>query len=424
MRPGVAAIVACAALTAAGCGGGGDSGGPAVTAKSDVELRQVALADASDASAVVTASDAFGLDVLAGSDPTANLVFSPASAFVALGMLGEGATNAGAAEFDGLLGSAGEARSEAINALAGVLAAFEGDPASVVDEDLPEDPVLHMANNVVLDDRAQAATTYLDRLAEYYDAGVMVTDLATAQGIEVLDAWVRANTGGRIEQSAIEPNELLYLVLQDAVLFAARWLHEFDPNQTAEATFTAASGATQTADLMNGQWDLRYAQVDGWTAVELPYRGTFAARLVLPPVGTDPASIGAGAMERLDAALNAAAPTSVAVALPRFDTDATIDLSEALRARGLTAIFDAQSRSFEGIDPDEALFVGQAVQQATITVGEQGTVAAAVTEIGLSATGIGPEPEHRFVADRPFLMVVQETTTGWDLFQSVVRSIG
>ena len=68
--------------------------------------------------------------------------------------------------------------------------------------------------------------------------------------------------------------------------------------------------------------------------------------------------------------------------------------------------------------------MGEAVEQATITVGEQGTVAAAVTEIGLSATGIPQEPEHRFVADRPFLMVVQETMTGWDLFQSVVRSIG
>ena len=109
--------------------------------------------------------------------------------------------------------------------------------------------------------------------------------------------------------------------------------------------------------------------------------------------------------------------------LPRFETDSTIDLANALRTQGLTAIFDPATRSFQAIATDVDLFFGQAVQQATITVGEQGTVAAAVTEFGLSGTSAPVGPEHQFIADRPFLMIVQENTTGWDLFQTVVRSI-
>jgi serine protease inhibitor len=393
------------------------------TARSDVAFQQVALADAADAGLVVTASDRFGLEVLAGSDATANLVFSPASAFVALAMLGEGATNTGAVELDTLLGSTGQARSEAINALAGALAPFAGDPASVSGEDLPERPLVHLANNVVLDDQAQASPDYLDRLAKFYAAGIQVTDLASAQGTRELDAWVREHTGGRIEKSAIAPDENLYLVLQDAILFAARWQQEFDPNVTTEGPFTAGTGQTQTADLMKAQRDLPYAQVEGWTAILMPYQDGFTAQVVLPPVGVDPASIDPTTMEQLGAALATTAPSSVGVVLPRFETDSTINLADALRARGLTAIFDPATRSFQGITTAVDLFLGQAVQQATITVGEQGTVAAAVTELGLSGTSAPLGPEHQFIADRPFLMTIQENTTGWDLFQTVVRSI-
>lgn len=420
MRPALPAILLAALLAASACGAGGQ--GQTVT--SDAAFRQVALADAADASTVVSASDRFGLEVLAGADPTTNLVLSPASAFVALAMLGEGATNAGAAELDTLLGSTGRTRSEAINALAGVLVPFAGDPASVADEDLPDNPLVHLANNVVLDDQAQPSTTYLDRLAEFYDAGVQVTDLAGEQGTRVLDAWVREHTGGRIEESAIEPSEDLYLVLQNAILFAARWQQEFDPNVTTAGPFTTGTGQTRTADLMRGQWDLPYAQVDGWTAIVMPYREGFTAQFALPPAGVDPASIDAATLAQLDGALAAAAASPVEVVLPQFDTDSTIDLGRALRDQGLAAIFDADSRSLQGITTDVDLIVSQAVQQARIAVGEQGTVAAAVTEISAGTTSATPGPEHRFIADRPFLMIVQEDTTGWDLFQTVVRDTG
>ena len=426
MRRGPAAIAAAAvsgllALTLTACGG---DGRPAQgeTMKSDVQFRQVALADAAAALAVVEASDAFGLGVLAGADRDKSVVFSPASAFVALAMLAEGATNDGAEELDTLLGSSGDDRSEAVDALMGVLARFEGDPAAVEDEDLPESPLLHLANNIVLDDQAQPAQAYLDRLTEFYDSGISTTDLASQEGRAVLDAWVREHTGGRIEKSAIEPDPYLYLVLQNAVLLAARWQREFDPSDTAKLPFTSSTGQAQTAQMMRARHRIGYAQVDGWTAIDLPYQEGFAARFVLPPVGTDPASIDATTMAKLASALATAAPSTVDVSLPRFDIRSRIDLANALSGQGLEAIFDRDSGSFERIATTLPLWLGKAVQQATITTGEQGTVAAAVTEIGVMAGSVQPAPEHAFVADRPFLMVVEETTTGWDLFQTVVRS--
>ncbi len=423
------AAITALALLAGGCGFGGadpDPTGqprtPSPSTHATPAFHQVALADAQAAADVVNASDAFGLDVLAGSDRSGNLVFSPASAVVALAMLGEGATNAGASELDALLGSSGDRRSEAVNALSGLLTKLDGDPASLDDDDLPARPLLHLANNIVLDDQAHPLGTYLDRLTQFYDTGVQVTDLGTEQGGKVLDAWVREHTGGRIHESGIEPDPSLYLVLQNAILLAARWQEEFDPNVTVTSEFTSSTGQTETAHLMSGRRRIAYAKAHGWAAIELPYRKGLAARFVLPPVGTDPAALDATTMSALDDALDDATPSTVDVALPRFDVTATIDLGDALRAQGLTAIFDPGTRPLERISTEAPLFVGQAVQQATITVGEQGTVAAALTEIAV-AMSAPPAPDHSFVANRPFLMVVQESTTGWDLFQTVVRSV-
>ncbi len=410
------------AATLAACAGGPTPDADGVL-RADVEFRQVALTEAPATAAVVAASDEFGLATLRAADPAENLVFSPASAVVALTMLGEGATNAGAAELDGLLGAGGDDRSVAVNALVGVLRPFDGDPGSVNDEDLPERPLLHVANNVVLDDQADVEAAFLKRLAEYHDAGVQTADLASSAGKDVLDAWVRQHTGGRIEESAMVPSDDLWLVLQDAVLLAARWQQEFDPEATTEASFTAAGGVTQTADFMNTLQPLRYASHAGWQAVELPYREDFAvARVILPPRGVDPAEVDSGVLAALEDSLGGDSTARVMLSLPRFTIDSSTELRDILESVGVRAIFDPAAQALEGISPGNDLHVGQAVQQATITVGEQGTVAAAVTEIGVAGTA-APQIDVVMVVDRPFLVVIEETTTGWDLFHALVRSV-
>ena len=35
---------------------------------------------------------------------------------------------------------------------------------------------------------------------------------------------------------------------------------------------------------------------------------------------------------------------------------------------------------------------------------------------------IPPEPEVSFVANRPYLMLITDTNTGWDLFQVLVNN--
>lgn len=63
---------------------------------------------------------------------------------------------------------------------------------------------------------------------------------------------------------------------------------------------------------------------------------------------------------------------------------------------------------------------GNRGQQAALTVDEAGTRAAAVTEIGVMAGSAPMEPPHELVLDRPYLMAIEDGSTGWSLVLAAV----
>jgi len=416
-------------LALAACAGGGDrdltvepGGDPGehglhVGAGSRVP---VSLADAAAASSVVDATWRAGFLALRASDETTGTVASPASLVVALAMLAEGASGQSAAVFDEVLGASGDARTDAVNALTTVLARDEGDPAAVQADELPEVPVVHVANQVVVDDDQTIAPPFLDRLVAAYGAGVLVTDLATDTGTKDLDAWVNKHTGGLVEKSAITPDPQLVMVLQNAIALAAAWEDPFAFEGTHDEPFTLATGEQVSVPTMNRGGDRAYAERDGWRALRLPYTSDLHADLILPPEGSpeagDPASADPALVAALVADLDAARPSRVLFSLPKLDLTSTLELLPVLDAMGLGHLLDPDTAGLDGllVDPPAPPYVGQAFQQAVLKVDEEGTRAAAVTELGVEA-GSAPVFDVELFVDRPFLFVVGDGESGWPL---------
>ncbi|WP_264029122.1 serpin family protein [Cellulosimicrobium sp. SH8] len=398
------------------------SGEPPAITTADVERRVVTVADAPATASVVEATERLGLTMLDAAPREGNVVVSPASAVVALSMLAEGARGQTAASLDAALGASGQDRTDAVNALLAALQHYDGDPALVQKDELPETPLVHVANQVVLDDEAQVHDTYLEALAAGYDAGVLETDLGSEAGLEPLDRWVRHHTGGLIEESAVEPDTDSRLALQNAALLAARWSSPFEEQATRPSPFVLADGTHVDAEAMHQEHDWRYAEVDGWQAVRLPYTEGFHADVVLPPDGVDPATLAAETSTDLRAALDAASPRSVALTLPTLDVDAEapLDLKPALAAAGLGDLLEQPDLT--GISDEDDLTVTQAWQQAVLRVDEEGTVAAAVTEV---VAGVESAPMIEDVVelriDRPYVFSVSHTDTGWPLFTAAIR---
>jgi serine protease inhibitor len=418
-----AAMAATAALALTACGPAAD--GPAAgegLERSDAERAVIAVADAPASADAVRATEELGLLALrATEEPEENALVSPASLSFALALLAEGADGDTAAALDEALGASGTDRTSAYNALQGALAEHDGDPAVAQDDELPEKPVLHLANQAVIDDELEVDPAYLDRIATAFDAGFQRTDLGSDTGKKVLDAWVNQHTGGLIEKSAIEPDLDLRMVLQNAVLLAARWETPFAESSTTDEDFTGPSG-TEPTEMLHAAESFAYAESDGWAAVRLPYVDTFHADVLLPPAGTDPADVSSGTLTALTTALDAETPRLVDLAMPSLELEPPpLDLAPAMEEAGLGGLYGAPDLS--GITTSADLRVSQAMQQAYLSLDEAGTVAAAVTEIAMKESAAVPaDPEVTMQVDRPYLLRIAHTETNLPLFLAAVRS--
>ena len=96
---------------------------------------------------------------------------------------------------------------------------------------------------------------------------------------------------------------------------------------------------------------------------------------------------------------------------------------------GLQTAFSPRSADFTAIanpeDPAERLFLDTALQKVFVEVDERGTEAAAATALGMRGAGLNPPPPprpKRFIADRPFLFLLRDTSGGMILFVGQVAN--
>lgn len=379
---------------------------------SRADQAQVTLSDASAVPAVVAAADVIGLELIAAA-PTQTTVTSPVSLQIALSMAAEGAEGQTLVELEALIGAEGKDRSEAINALTTTLEVFEGDPAIVQDDELPDTPLVHRADRLVLDDRLVVSQDFVDALTVHYGATAKVTDLAGPEGKAVLDEWVNTHTGGLIPKSAIETSPDLLLVLQDAIVLAARWETPFPATLTEPLVFTLPDSTDVMVDMMTTatERDTLYVEAQGWQAVRLPYTGgRLHADIVLPPVGTAPTELTNELLTELQNSLDTAQTTPVDLSMPVVDASSGLDLTSYLQRHAPAAL----AGGFGGM-ADGPMAIQQAVQQGVLEIDEEGTVAAAVTEISIGVSGRLEAPIE-FTVDRPYLVRIADGDTGWPLF--------
>ncbi len=239
-----------------------------------------------------------------------------------------------------------------------------------------------------------------------------------------INAWVSERTREQIPE-LVMPGVLgpeTRLVLASACQFQALWRQPFDPADTRPLDFRLEHGERVSVSAMRQRIEkLPFARLPGCTAIRLDYHNTdlrFVA--VLPDEADGLPALEAGlSAEWLDALEAAFVPCDVELAIPRFRVAWGGDLSAALGSLGLGDAFVRGRADFSGIngaapgDP-AALWLGAARHEARIDVDEEGTRAAAATwypVVGMAFDGREPRPE-RFVADHPFLFLLQERHGG------------
>lgn len=116
----------------------------------------------------------------------------------------------------------------------------------------------------------------------------------------------------------------------------------------------------------------------------------------------------------------------VVVRLPKFESDIENNLVENFKAMGMKKSF-TDAAEFFNIVKDTPLKIDNVQHRAKVKVDEQGTEAAAVTEVVMVKATAAPnfQPPQRvyFIANRPFLFVIRDVDSGVILFAGVVNKL-
>lgn len=365
---------------------------------------------------IVHGMTAFGYDLhRRAAGPGDNAVLSPFSVAAAFGMARAGAAGRTGAALDELFGFPADGPHSAFNALTGRIVTSDGPPpprsgAARAAERGPEPPVVALANGAFVQDGLEVRREFLRTVTAHYGGGVHAVDFG-GDAAGVIDAWAKERTAGRITRVFDRLPESTRVVLANAAYLRAEWERPFAEATPERATFTRADGSTTPVELMRLNAPFRYAEGDGWQAVELRYAESELAMWVLVPrAGGSPAALlSPGTLARVADDLR---ERQVDLAMPGWDFSVSIDLMRAL---------DLAGGDFSGIA--DGLTLDQAVHRATITVDQWGTEAAAVTGLAFPVFA-PPSPQATVRADHPFAFAVVHTPTRTPLFIGQVADPG
>ncbi len=328
-----------------------------------------------------------------------NAFVSPVSLAWALSMAADGAT--------------GETRSRLLSALG----ANDTDELAALAAPL-KDAGIRWANAAFVADRLALLPDYEARLTDAYEAERF--SLAGAEGVK---DWVREKTDGLIEDFPLVLDDSALLVLANAVAMDAEWASPFEAEDTYEADFHAPDGDV-TVPFMH---QLTYAQYGESLGCQLMCKaystGSLALMIALPAEGG------------LKRALNNLAenpgsfftfkpnPQNVYLSLPKLDMSTNESLKDAIVSAGCWIPFSAEYADYSGIS-ETPLVVSDVLQQVRFQLDEEGTRAAAATEV-IMVEGAALEDEDApepidFNCDRPFIVAVVDRSTGAILFAGAV----
>lgn len=360
---------------------------------------------------------AFALRLFAQSVKSAkeNPVLSPASAYLCLAMVQNGADTQTLAEFAEALG----ADTDELNALCRALIAGLTKTAGSTK--------LSIANSAWADDDlAQIEKSYLQAIVDNYGADVFGADLPSDEALAAINGWVNEKTNGLIPKLHDEnyPADTV-LVLLNSLYFKAKWAEPFLGGSTFDGTFTKAGGTAVTVPFMHAaEGERDYIHIDGAEGVLLPYDDGKTAFVALRP--TDGGDIRAFAenltAEQLARGIASAKRTAVNLSMPKFTVEYEQSLNDVLMDMGIKSVFDPGSADLTkmGAGAGAPLYISSVFQKVKLIVDEEGTEAAAVTEAVATRSAFIESVELHF--DRPFLYAVVDLTTGVPLFVGVLEN--
>lgn len=406
----ISAGLAITMLAASGCGSGQSSNLTETRIWQTVEAYPMSVEE----NAIITD---FAINLLKNSmEDGENTLVSPLSVAAALAMTANGADGETLAQMEEAFGMTAPALSSYLHTYL---------------ENLPEDErnKLSVANSIWFTDEEGFTVNeeFLQMNKDYFDAEIYQTpfDASTCKDI---NSWVNDHTDGMIKEilDLVPEDAIMYLI--NALAFEAEWPKAYNKSQVSKAEFTKEDGTNQKVNLMYSS-EYRYLEDENARGFIKYYAGNqYAFVALLPEEGMSVAeyvnTLDGTALHTL---LAQPQEVSVDIAIPKFEVEYEVEMSDVLKAMGMQDAFDEHKADFSklGTHVDGNIWINRVLHKTYLSVAEKGTKAgaAAVVEMTKGSAMLEPEESKKVILNRPFVYMLIDCEKQLPFFMGTVLSV-
>lgn len=288
---------------------------------------------------------------------------------------------------------------------------------------------LSLANSIWFteDERFTVNQDFLQANADYYGADIYKAPF-NEQTKKDINNWVKQNTDEMIPEilDRVPVDAIMYLV--NALAFEAEWSAIYKKDQVREGVFTKEDNTKQNVDFMYGS-EGTYLEDENAAGFMKYYKGgKYALVTMLPDEGVSISDyIASLTGESVNALLTNPQHTTVYTAIPKFETEYSVEMSEILKDMGMPKAFDPNNAEFEGLGTSSAgnIFISRVLHKTFISVGEKGTKAGAATVVEM-ADGAAAEPQEpkEIYLNRPFVYMLIDCENNIPFFIGTMMNVG
>lgn len=364
----------------------------------------------------------FSMNMYSALPSDKNIFYSPYSIASALSMLDVGAGGITKEELEDTLGITN-------------LDEWNDEMKAYLSKDWSQNTFVNTANSIWMNKDTTWSSNiekdFLTPAKNYYSGEVYEADFVGQPDkvVQSVNNWVSTNTNKMIPEILKEVPGGTVMMLINAVYFEGKWDTPFTEDNTFQGKFYGTDKES-VVDMMH-LYGEHFTYIDNGEikGITLPYDGDSIVMKVFMPTADDGDinelfdKLSNEEKQKLIDSLDDASNVEIdTLQLPKFTDEQSIDgLDDILKNMGIQSAY-SESADFSKIA--NGIAVSSVNHKAKVIVDENGTKAAAETDIMIKETAMMPSEEtYNFIVDKPFVYVIEDQSTGMILFMGRVNSL-
>ena len=337
-----------------------------------------------------------------------NLMLSPLSIWMAMGMAASGADGTCLEDMESFLG-----------APIGEFNSYASDLMSAASEN--RKVRLRVANGAWFKDTIATIDPDFKSVVEGTYKGQAKGCAMDKATVDEINAFVSKNTNKMIP-SILESMPIdAIAMLVDALYFDAPWMEAYEQYQVSDGTFHSLDGDVDATfmDSVEGS----YMEDERFEAFRKPYMDGYSFIGILPK---QEGEFWLGDVDFEGLFASETGEYDVRVKMPKFEFESSMEVGKIMQQMGLATPFSRETADFSGMmsNCSKAIWISHVLHKTRIEVTETGTKAAAATAVSMvTDSAIMEVPEFKdVVLDRPFAFVILDKDGETPLFVGKVMA--